>query len=286
MSIYTGNHKTTLYKGDFLPAQLFKGSKKILGYTEKTFSGQNLTINRTYSDKPKKIIINGNFIPSKNLFDIGWITKYALVASAEIVNNKLILGQYANSTSITPELFLAITGLKEGDEIYTFHTTNLISGSLNSFSGRLLFASLSSEVPQCILTLGGEKRKTVIPQNFNSNNYKSLMIYGAISSENSGSLEISDFMLTKDASAIYEPYITPELQTLTWNGENIEIPYVLHSNHSISCDLNVVTLDTEIQTDITKTEIGQKLLSLKTLPSSNNLSLSEGNLEITVKVAD
>lgn len=287
ISIFKCNERATLVKGDYLPAMLYRNNKKIAGYSLAPFSGKQIVINGTYNDKPEQILINGGFIPSKNLFDSSLIFEYAAKDNISLDGGTLILTDYACSTNITPEMFLELTGLSEGDKVTAFLTKEIISGSSASATGRIAFnPKASSSVSMYALTINGAKRTSTIPQNFNSENYGNLTIYGC-NYASPGELRISNIMITKDSQAAYEPYKEPEFPVLYWNDEEIEIPYILCEGDTILCANNSVRLlkDSE-NTDITKTQFGEKILSLKTLPKTTTVSLSEGYLDITAKIAD
>ncbi len=74
--IYTGENKAVLCKGDFHPAQLYKGDKKIAGYAEKDFEGINeITLENCYNDRAYDVQIEGVTdavitARGKNYFDI------------------------------------------------------------------------------------------------------------------------------------------------------------------------------------------------------------------------
>ena len=51
MPIYQGETQKTLLKGDYRPAEFYKGSKKITGYDVQAVSGAEIAIENTYNDK-------------------------------------------------------------------------------------------------------------------------------------------------------------------------------------------------------------------------------------------
>lgn len=58
--IYTGENKAVLCKGNFCPAQLYKGETKIAGYAEKDFEGINeITLENCYNDRLYDVQIEG-----------------------------------------------------------------------------------------------------------------------------------------------------------------------------------------------------------------------------------
>ena len=50
MPIYQGETQKTLLKGDYRPAEFYKGSKKITGYDVQGVSGEEISIENTYND--------------------------------------------------------------------------------------------------------------------------------------------------------------------------------------------------------------------------------------------
>lgn len=74
--ISVGNNKAVICKGDFHPAQLYKGDKKIAGYSLEEFTGtDNVTIENCYNDNIYDVQIHGkNLFNSKQLLQAeGWV---------------------------------------------------------------------------------------------------------------------------------------------------------------------------------------------------------------------
>lgn len=71
--ISVGNNKAVICKGDFHPAQLYKGDKKIAGYTVEEFEGTGgVVLENCYNDKVYNAYVHG-----KNLLDVNkWFSKY------------------------------------------------------------------------------------------------------------------------------------------------------------------------------------------------------------------
>lgn len=64
--ISVGNNKAVICKGDFRPAQLYKGDKKITGYSLEEFTGTDgVTLENCYNDKVYDAYLHG-----KNLLDV------------------------------------------------------------------------------------------------------------------------------------------------------------------------------------------------------------------------
>ena len=61
--ISIGENKSILCKGDFHPAQLYKGDKKIAGYESAEFSGNGgVTLEDCYNDNLHNVAIHGNSV--------------------------------------------------------------------------------------------------------------------------------------------------------------------------------------------------------------------------------
>ena len=59
--IYKGENKAQIVKGDFHPAQFYKGSIKIAGYVKESFEGESsITLENSYNDKIYNARIVGN----------------------------------------------------------------------------------------------------------------------------------------------------------------------------------------------------------------------------------
>lgn len=61
--VYVGENKSILCKGDYRPAELYKGEKKIAGYQLTEFQGENgVSLNDCYNDRLYDVVIQGNTI--------------------------------------------------------------------------------------------------------------------------------------------------------------------------------------------------------------------------------
>ncbi|MDD3039748.1 hypothetical protein [Bacteroides sp.] len=61
MPIYLGEKLCKLFRGNYGPASIYKGARKIAGYTEKTKTGSDITFNNSYNDYAK-IKASGNTV--------------------------------------------------------------------------------------------------------------------------------------------------------------------------------------------------------------------------------
>lgn len=71
--ICVSEKKAVICKGDFHPAQFYKGDKKITGYTVESFENENgVTLENCYNDRVYDAVVHG-----KNLLDVNkWFSKY------------------------------------------------------------------------------------------------------------------------------------------------------------------------------------------------------------------
>ena len=61
--IYVSENKAQIVKGDFRPAQFYKGDKKIAGYVKEAFEGEgSITLENCYNDKIHNAKIYGNTV--------------------------------------------------------------------------------------------------------------------------------------------------------------------------------------------------------------------------------
>ncbi|MBQ8391190.1 MAG: hypothetical protein IJX50_01425 [Clostridia bacterium] len=73
--IYVGENKSILCKGDFRPAQLYKGDKKITGYTVEKFEGTgSVTLENCYNDRVYDVYVDESTqsitVRGKNYFSL------------------------------------------------------------------------------------------------------------------------------------------------------------------------------------------------------------------------
>lgn len=143
-----------------------------------------------------------------NLLDV---SQFASNGGGYVENGEVYATSYPYQPGITPEGFLAMTGLKEGDTFTTY-------GDLEYFgtgTGVLYIvysrrpAGTEAGKPSLILNNHGSPYTATIPDGFNSTNYYNLYIY-ADGSTDSGLRGIwRNLMIVKgapDESPPYEPY--------------------------------------------------------------------------------
>lgn len=108
--ITVGDKKAVLCKGNFHPAQLYKGETKIAGYTETEFEGEGtVTLEDCYNDKIYDVLIYG-----KNLFDVQkYYGDYANENGGISIPNSGVLYQISS-------YFTVIQGVFKENTRYTF----------------------------------------------------------------------------------------------------------------------------------------------------------------------
>lgn len=150
-------------------------------------------------------------IRTKNLFD--YVTTFTGVNKVSLIKNGFrITNSYQTYSKITPEQFLIMTGLKEGDTITTSLIQRVISGTVNVMFGTLMFWKKSAAeegIQDYYLTNMGQQNQetnvktTTIPYGFNSSNYNALCIYGGTTAE----VEYTNIQIEKNsAQTNFEPY--------------------------------------------------------------------------------
>ena len=114
---------------------------------------------------------------TSNLFNYKVIPQKSTIT--HIDNGILISNAISTSVGITPEQFLAYTGLKEGDSA-VFSAT--VGGAVSGTAGMVAFRSKTSG--EFVLKNYNEESTTfVIPEGFNSSNYYGLSFYGVADGE-------------------------------------------------------------------------------------------------------
>lgn len=144
-----------------------------------------------------------------NLFDISQVSSSSITQDGD----KLLLNDYACSTTITPEKFLEMTGLQQGDTITTTYNIAITAGISNSMTGTIRFSSNGASANFNLINNALAIKTSTIPEDFNNDNYGNLCFYGANGYEENGlrTAEVSNLMIVKDSYTAdtmppYEPY--------------------------------------------------------------------------------
>lgn len=186
------------YRGIYIRQGAYKGIQIEYGETE-----------TEYEPYGYKVPVN---VRGKNLFDY---TKM-VGSNITILNNSVRVKGYSLTTQITPEMFLEITGLKEGDQITTSLSKKIISGTVNTMFGVLIFYKQPIGTGgDLYLTKAGLQNNEIsvgtvtIPSDFTFNNYGYLFAYGGFADDNGNvEFEFSNIQIEKGTTATdYEPYL-------------------------------------------------------------------------------
>ena len=155
-----------------------------------------------------------------NLWNIDWIDQptHEKTETGYIVSTN-------SATYITPSDFLELTGLKPGDEIITSYNIKMYSGQMPTSIGLVWFNKKGSNTQPYYLTSytsieGYRSIKSIIPTNFNDENYGNFTIVGPITG---AKIEYSNFMIIKgEKEAPYQKYRESTIITIPEAVQNID----------------------------------------------------------------
>lgn len=158
-------------------------------------------------DNPLDVVGTGE--RTGNLFDISQIVNTSSISKD---GNNLILKDYPCYSSLSPNMLLKMTGLKQGDEFTTSRNFEIISGEINDASGRITFPRKDNS--QIVFYLSRDLTRIVtsgtIPDDFNNENYHNAVFYGCSTGDDKKFI-ISDMQVLKgeytaETLPNYEPY--------------------------------------------------------------------------------
>ena len=149
-----------------------------------------------------------------NLFDY---TQVNAVTEGQIVQipTGLRVTGYNRKSTLTPEQFLAMTGLKEGDTFTYSAMKTLISGQLNGDSGMITFYGKNGNAA---FGFGANNKEgyisvtKTIPTPFNNNSHNNANVF----SWDNSTIDITEITITKgEVAAPYQPYSAEPIDTFT-----------------------------------------------------------------------
>ena len=148
---------------------------------------------------------------TKNLLDYTQINNSAGYNDITQIENGFQLTGYGCPTNITPEMFLEMTGLKIGDTPKYIANHEIINGrfTLYDFWKGSLYFPLRSDANKGYQVRNNYASQPVIPENFNSETYDTMRIYGALNASDGSAplVYVTNMFLCKDGDTIeYEPY--------------------------------------------------------------------------------
>lgn len=203
-------------------------SGKFRGYL-RTVSGYPVTLTDCMVGQPVSLAVDGNAVQdgtptpdnpidvqlcgdrTGNLFDVSELTD---TYGGYVENGDIYVVDYVYVPEITPEKFLEMTGLQEGDEFTT--TANykrLVAPNSNNGAEYITFMPSSSGFNSMNVFNPKGLFNSIIPVGFNSSNYRSLYIYGGSAGTDDGSpravwsnLAIYKGTYTAETMPAYEPH--------------------------------------------------------------------------------
>ena len=155
-----------------------------------------------------------------NLFDVSQITG---TSGGYVQDGAIYVTGYPYLTDFTPEKFLAMTGLKEGDTFTTAADYEQVFQPPNPASPgaqRIAFMkkpSAPADLSDVQFGIKGALKTTTIPEGFNSDNYNRMYIYGGTGTPETGqvraiyrNLRVYKGTYTAETMPPYEPYHAPQ----------------------------------------------------------------------------
>lgn len=156
-------------------------------------------------DNPLDVVGTGE--RTGNLFDISQVGDTNTLYND---GEKLKVTAYSNSTNLSVEKFLAMTGLRPGDVFTVARQYEVINGTANSATGSIRFNKKDGSGQFLIIPGNKDVAINVVPDDFNSDIYSAITFYGV----NSGNLKevvFSEIQILKgeytaETIPAYEPY--------------------------------------------------------------------------------
>lgn len=155
-----------------------------------------------------------------NLFDVSQITG---TSGGYVQDGAIYVTGYPYLTDFTPEKFLAMTGLKEGDTFTTAADYEQVFQPPNPTlpgAQRIAFIkkpSAPADLSDVQFGTKGALKTTTIPEGFNSDNYNRMYIYGGSGTPETGqvraiyrNLRVYKGTYAADTMPAYEPYHAPQ----------------------------------------------------------------------------
>ena len=213
----------------------------------KTVSGYPLTLTDCLTSRLVSLSLSGNAqgvgeetetgykipvnIRGINLFNVN---KLMPRSGGYVQNNAIYVTGYPYNTVIYPEDFLEMTGLKTGDIITCSADYEQVYPSTTGAT-YVNFSRKNSNYPlMTIIENRGTLKTTVIPEEFNINNYSPLYIYAGGGTPEAGEVrgiyrnfKVYKGEYTTETMPPYEPYHSPQKI-------DIIVPHALTSNEKVS----------------------------------------------------
>lgn len=246
--IHIGENKALLCKGDYHPAQLYKGEKKLAGYTMTAFEGTDgAVLTDCYNDK-----VYDAFIHGKNLLDVN---KYYGEWANE---NGGISIPYSGVLYKISDFFISVKGIFKENTQYTFScnyniaetTTTIISAQMKYTDGTRSYINFgfNHRMGEGTASFVSTAGKTVKSFSFT---------YGTTSKVFNG--ELTEMQIEEGTAATeYEPPLTEAAIKVKCMNEDTKTQEILLENGEPTADIPTFkgTTVIEVESDIAATISG------------------------------
>ena len=234
--IVIGEKKAVICKGDFHPAALYKGDKKITGYTVENFEAENgVVLENCYNDKVYEPSIQG-----KNLLDVASVypdcvndeggitfTQHNLRGS---ISSKNMCSEYKENTRYT--FFCDYESLYDNNSV--FLVVRYTDGTSKNFYNSLGFVSIT-EVQRGRCKVTTASGKTVLEIGIG---------YSTVT--RTTDVKLTNMMLVEGAEELeYEPPCREA--TITARGKNLLNISAIQENHSLTIGGVNISVDSNTQ---------------------------------------
>ena len=293
-----------LFRGDYHPAELYKADTKISGFKSQTFSGERLTINSAYNDEIEEIRIEGGFVPTKNLLNKKLFIYDAFKNETPWKGYGTIILSHSNlMTMLEPNktytISYDVTCLSVPTEGSIFHQAIGLSirsgvGDNPPLGAHLWRPLVEGESYRHIATF-------TTPSNFSDEDANYHMVaYTNRYVDDAGNNYYANVLFKNiqieegNIATDYELYKEPTQPAFIWNGLEYAVPYTLFKTDSgfdyikhtpkEGTFLYLFSNNSYLPQDISATELGTVLSSFTSSPDGISASISEGTLNITLKM--
>ena len=247
--IYVGENKSILCKGDFRPAQLYKGDKKIAGYKLTEFEGTgSVTLENCYNDKVYDAELRSkNLLDAERLYpdyanDEGGIT-YTNSDFAKILNINM-MSDWKENTQYTFSADYEVAGV---GGVFAFISVSYTDGTSEPF--RYCFGGdVISGKGNC--SISTKSQKTVS---------RAILTYSG-TRNNEYSIKLTNMQLEEGSAATeYEPPLTDAIITVKSMENTEKSQTVLFENGELTAEIPTFkgTTIIEIDSDVDATISGK-----------------------------
>ena len=210
--ISIGENKSILCKGDFRPAELYKGDKKIAGYTVKEFEGiGSVTLENCYNDKVYDVHAEGITdavitARGKNYFDVDKIPFNT--STAQPYNNGLKAMKATSGTTTGPKIPIY---LPAGKTIYM--TMEVVASQIEGTSDRIgirFYNSKNTVVKSMSISATIAKKAYSFTLSENISHIRFFFQGRETSNAVGDYVTMDNIMLRCEGDDTFEPYIEPQ----------------------------------------------------------------------------